>query len=93
MDLSLGKENIGKLFIKYSIPSVIAMIVFSVYIVVDGIFVGNVVGSKGLSAVNIAMPFFGVAMAIGIMVAIGEGLLLVLSLVKKIKKKQERLLA
>ena len=73
MDLELGKESIGKLFVKYSIPSVIAMIVFSVYIVVDGIFVGNVVGSKGLSAVNIAMPFFGVAMAIGIMVAIGGG--------------------
>lgn len=73
MDLSLGKENIGKLFVKYSIPSVIAMIVFSIYIVVDGIFVGNVVGSKGLSAVNIAMPFFGIAMAIGIMVAIGGG--------------------
>ncbi len=73
MDLILGKESIGKLFVKYSIPSVIAMVVFSVYIVVDGIFVGNVIGSKGLSAVNIAMPFFGVAMAIGIMVAIGGG--------------------
>lgn len=73
MDLELGKESIGKLFVKYSIPSVIAMVVFSVYIVVDGIFVGNVIGSKGLSAVNIAMPFFGVAMAIGIMVAIGGG--------------------
>ena len=73
MDLTLGKENIGKLFIKYSIPSVIAMVVFSIYIVVDGIFVGNVIGAKGLSAVNIAMPFFGVAMAIGIMVAIGGG--------------------
>lgn len=73
MDLTLGKENIGKLFIKYSIPSVIAMIVFSLYIVVDGIFVGNVVGSAGLSAVNLAMPFFGVAMALGTMVAIGGG--------------------
>ena len=37
MDLTLGKEDIGKLFIKYSIPSVIAMIVFSLYVVVDGI--------------------------------------------------------
>lgn len=73
MDLTLGKEDIGKLFIKYSIPSVIAMIVFSLYIVVDGIFVGNVVGSVGLSAVNLAMPFFGVAMALGTMVAIGGG--------------------
>lgn len=73
MDLTLGKEPVGKLFVKYSIPSVIAMIVFSLYIVVDGIFVGNVVGSAGLSAVNLAMPFFGVAMALGTMVAIGGG--------------------
>lgn len=73
MDLTLGKESIGKLFVKYSIPSVIAMIVFSLYIVVDGIFVGNVIGANGLSAVNLAMPFFGVAMAIGTMVAIGGG--------------------
>ena len=86
MDLSLGKENIGKLFVKYSIPSVIAMIVFSVYIVVDGIFVGNVVGSKGLSAVNIAMPFFGVAMAIGIMVAIGGGTITSIELEKEARK-------
>ena len=52
MDLTLGKESIGKLFVKYSIPSVIAMIVFSLYIVIDGIFVGNVVGAAGLSAVH-----------------------------------------
>lgn len=90
MDLSLGKENIGKLFVKYSIPSVIAMIVFSVYIVVDGIFVGNVVGSKGLSAVNIAMPFFGVAMAIGIMVAIGGGTITSIELGKENKKEARK---
>lgn len=73
MDLNLGKERVGKLFVKFAVPSVIAMMVFSLYIVVDGIFVGNVVGSAGLSAVNLAMPFFGVAMAIGTMVAIGGG--------------------
>lgn len=71
MDISLEKESVGKLFVKFSVPTVIAMIVFSLYIVVDGIFVGNVVGSSGLAAVNIAMPFFSVAMSLGTMVAIG----------------------
>ena len=66
------------------------MIVFSVYIVVDGIFVGNVVGSKGLSAVNIAMPFFGVAMAIGIMVAIGGGTITSIELGKENKKEARK---
>lgn len=90
MDLTLGKESIGKLFVKYSIPSVIAMIVFSLYIVIDGIFVGNVIGSAGLSAVNLAMPFFGVAMAIGIMVAIGGGTITSIDLGRGDKKEARK---
>lgn len=90
MDLTLGKEDIRKLFIKYSIPSVIAMIVFSLYIVVDGIFVGNVLGPAGLSAVNLAMPFFGVAMAIGTMVAIGGGTITSIDLGRGNKEEARR---
>lgn len=67
----LGTAPINKLFIKYSIPSIISMIFFSIYIVIDGIFVGQVVGSEGLAAINIAMPFFSIAMAISIMVSAG----------------------
>lgn len=90
MDLTLGKESIGKLFVKYSIPSVIAMIVFSLYIVIDGIFVGNVVGAAGLSAVNLAMPFFGVAMALGTMVAIGGGTITSIDLGRGDKEEARR---
>ena len=91
MDLTLGKEDIGKLFVKYSIPSVIAMIVFSLYVVVDGIFVGNVVGAAGLSAVNLAMPFFGIAMALGTMVAIGGGTITSIDLGRGDKEEARRL--
>lgn len=90
MDLNLGKERVGKLFVKFAVPSVIAMMVFSLYIVVDGIFVGNVVGSAGLSAVNLAMPFFGVAMAIGTMVAIGGGTITSIDLGKGDKDEARR---
>lgn len=90
MDLNLGREKIGKLFIKYSIPSVIAMIVFSLYIVVDGIFVGNVIGSEGLSAVNLAMPFFGIAMAIGTMIAIGGGTITSIDLGREDKREARK---
>lgn len=69
--LELGTLSIHKLFLKYSIPSVIGMIFFSIYIVIDGIFVGQVVGSLALAAINIAMPFFSIAMAISIMVSAG----------------------
>ena len=70
-NLDLGKESITKLFFKYAIPSVISNIIFSIYIIVDGIFVGRVVGAQGLAAINIAMPIFSIAMALGIMVSVG----------------------
>ncbi|MHC1749347.1 MAG: MATE family efflux transporter [Cellulosilyticaceae bacterium] len=69
--LDLGTKSITRLFLEYSIPSVIGMLFFSVYIVIDGIFVGQVVGSSALAAINIAMPFFSIAMAISIMVSSG----------------------
>ncbi|MBX7307755.1 MATE family efflux transporter [Clostridium chauvoei] len=70
-DLDLGKESIGKLFLKYSIPSVIGTLIFSIYIVIDGIFIGRAVGSSGLAAINIAMPFFSTSFAISLMVSVG----------------------
>ncbi|MDZ7548923.1 MATE family efflux transporter, partial [Clostridium perfringens] len=43
-------------FFNYVIPAVIGMLVTSLYIVVDGMFVGKGVGSNALAAVNIAFP-------------------------------------
>lgn len=70
-ELNLGTEKIKKLFYKYAIPSVISSIIFSIYIVIDGIFVGRVVGPQGLAMVNIAMPIFSMALALGIMISVG----------------------
>lgn len=76
----LGNEPIGKLFLKYSIPSIIGMLFFSIYIVIDGIFVGQAVGSNGLAAINIAMPFFSIAMAISIMLSSGANTIVAIEL-------------
>ena len=46
------------------IPSVGAMLVSGLYVVVDGIFVGRGVGVDGLAAVNIAVPFLTIMTAI-----------------------------
>lgn len=56
---------------RYVIPSVAAMIVSFLYIVVDGIFVGRGVGAHALAAVNIAVPFTTLATAFAGMIAIG----------------------
>lgn len=67
----LGTHSILKLFISYAVPSTFAMIVMSIYIVIDGIFVGQVVGPNALAAINIALPMFSLTFAISIMVATG----------------------
>ena len=47
-------------FFNYVIPAAIGMLVTSLYIVVDGMFVGKGVGSNALAAVNIAFPIISV---------------------------------
>lgn len=59
-------------FLKYLIPTITTMTLFSTYTMVDGIFVGRGVGSEGLAAVNISMPFVTLAFAFAILISIGS---------------------
>ena len=58
-------------FLKYVIPSVIAMWVYSLYTMVDGIFVAKGVGELALASVNICMPYINAAFAVAILFAVG----------------------
>lgn len=58
-------------FLKYVIPSVIAMWVYSLYTMVDGIFVAKGVGELALAAVNISMPYINATFAVAILFAVG----------------------
>lgn len=57
--------------LRYAMPSIISMLVTSLYIVVDGIFIGNGVGENALAAVNIALPFTMASQAVSSMVTMG----------------------
>ena len=46
-----------KTFLHYVIPSVAAMVLFSSYTIVDGIFISKGVGELALAGVNISLPF------------------------------------
>ena len=54
----IEKNDIARrrLFYKYVIPSVGSMLVTSLYVVVDGVFVGRGIGAEALAAINIADP-------------------------------------
>lgn len=70
------KRSILKTILRYVIPSVVSMWIFTIYTMVDGMFIGRFVGPMGLAGVNIAMPLINLTFAIGIMIAIGSSTLI-----------------
>lgn len=66
------EKTILRTIFRYAIPSVISMWIFTIYTMVDGIFIGKYVGAIGLAGVNITMPLINLTFAIGIMIAVGS---------------------
>ena len=58
-------------FFKYVIPSIIAFALSGVYAIIDGYFVGNIIGDAGLSAINIAYPIVALIQAVGTGIGMG----------------------
>src|SRR5690625_229561 len=71
----LETQSVAKSFFQYFIPTLLGMMLMSVNIVIDGIFVGNGVGSVALAGVNIAVPVFSVIISIALLVGMGGGTL------------------
>ena len=66
--LLLGTETITSLLIKQAVPASIGILVMSLNILVDSIFVGNWINSDALAAIGVVLPisFFVAALGIGI---------------------------
>lgn len=71
----LETENITKLFFKFAIPSIFGMLIVSLEIMIDGMFLGRNVGPLGLAAVNLSMPLINFLMSVGLMICVGGGVI------------------
>lgn len=67
----LGEERIGKLLRQFAVPSIISMLVGSLYNIVDQFFIGQRVGELGNAATNIAFPLSTACLAIALLCGIG----------------------
>lgn len=67
----MDKKFTLKEILKFTIPSIIMMSFFSLYTIVDGIFVSNYVGTTALGALNIIYPYQCLAIGLAIMIASG----------------------
>ena len=85
--IDLGKDNINKLLISFSIPCVISMLINSIYNIVDQIFIGKGVGTLGNAATNVIFPLIIIFNAVAGL--IGNGAAANLSLKLGEGKKEE----
>ncbi|WP_426431770.1 MATE family efflux transporter [Winogradskyella sp. HB-48] len=67
----LGSQPIGKLLIKQAVPASIGILVMSLNILVDTIFVGNWIGPNAIAAINVVLPVSFFIAALGMAIGIG----------------------
>ncbi|WP_276389157.1 MATE family efflux transporter [Eudoraea chungangensis] len=67
----LGNEPIGPLLISQAVPASIGILVMSLNILVDTIFVGNWIGSIAIAAINVVLPVSFFIAALGMAIGIG----------------------
>ena len=68
----LGYKSIPSLLKGFAIPSIIAMLVSSLYNIVDQIFIGQGVGYLGNAATNVSYPLTTICLAIALLIGIGS---------------------
>ncbi len=67
----LGKEHIPRLLLKMSMPAILGMLAITLYQVADSIFIGQGVGTSGIAAVSVVMPFLMIITTFGQAIGIG----------------------
>jgi len=69
----LGELSIWRLLYKQGLPASIGVLVLSLNIVVDTMFVGNFIGPNAIAAINVVLPIAFFISALGLAIGIGGG--------------------
>ncbi|KJG02977.1 MATE family efflux transporter [Photobacterium angustum] len=78
--LSLRDDSIFRLFWRYTLPTIAAMLVTGIYVAVDGMFVGHFIGEDGLAAIILGYPIGSILYAIGALIGMGASALVSIKL-------------
>ncbi|AWZ48879.1 MATE family efflux transporter [Clostridiaceae bacterium 14S0207] len=87
VDKNTETKGLRKKFLKYLLPSVASMWVYSLYTIVDGIFVSRGVGPTALASVNIAMPFVNFIFSVSMLFTTGASTMIAIHLGRNDSKK------
>ncbi|MEC9195858.1 MAG: MATE family efflux transporter [Bacteroidota bacterium] len=86
----LASLPISKLLIQQSIPASIGILVMSLNILIDTVFVGQWIGSEAIAAINVVLPVSFFIAALGMSIGVGGGSIISRSLGEKNILKAEQ---
>lgn len=73
--IDFATEDIGSLFRKMFLPTLLGMVSIVILNLADGAFVGHGAGTEALAAINIAAPIYNLMIGIAIMFGIGASVI------------------
>lgn len=76
MAYSLSDHFSSMQLLRYAFPSIVSMTFTSMYTIVDGIFVSNVVGANAFASLNLIWPVIGIIQSVGLMFGAGGSALI-----------------
>lgn len=71
MNLESIKANKTGMILKFSVPSIIAMVLTSLITITDGFFTGNYIGEDAIAAINMGLPIVYLYLGLGLMLSVG----------------------
>jgi len=86
----LGEGSIPSLLLKFSMPAVVGMLAQALYNVVDRAFVGQAVGSLGITGTTVAFPFMMMVLAFSSLIGFGAAALVSIRLGEAKRDEAER---
>ncbi len=85
-------DNLWKVCYRLSLPAIIAMVLFGLNVIFDGIFVGRLVGETALAGISVVYPLTQISLGLGSLVGVGAGSYLSILIGENNKKIQNRLI-
>ena len=90
MRIQLSDHFTYRRLLRFVLPTIVMLIVTSVYGIVDGLFISNVVGASAFASVNLIMPFLMALSAFGFMIGTGGSALVSKTLGEGDRDKADR---
>lgn len=66
----LMQGKISKLFMKFSVPAIIAMVIAGMQTVVDGLFLGNLIGPTAMASVSLGGPYIQFVIGFSMLISV-----------------------